>query len=320
MLKSYLLFIILFLGFIVNAQQKLHFGNDALERGKYPKAIRLLTKAYNRRQTFEAASKLGRAYELIQDFSKSEEWYRKSVNMPQAQDSIYPYFANILRMNSKFDEAKMFYEMLDKPNDEKAVIWKEYIESCSRADTMLFQNTSAKVYTIANINDSASDFPSYARGKNLYFASSRRSTKPAYKIINPETDFPYYSVYHAEVRKNEAKEIKNVLTDKEYSSHEGPVALSRDYIAYLTVNSNLSERRLINRRLDIQIGKVNSSSDKITELVPFPYNTIEYSEGQAYLSNDGKRLYFVSNGPLSLGGTDIFMCLKKAEFFNPNFD
>jgi hypothetical protein len=44
------------------------------------------------------------------------------------------------------------------------------------------------------------------------------------------------------------------------------------------------------------------------EILPFLYNSTEYDCMQPSISKDGKKLYFVSNMPGTLGGNDIFVC------------
>ena len=56
-----------------------------------------------------------------------------------------------------------------------------------------------------------------------------------------------------------------------------------------------------------------------TEAEEVPFNNENYSVGQPALSPDGKRLYFVSDMPGSIGGTDIFVVdvLEDGSFSQP---
>jgi outer membrane protein OmpA-like peptidoglycan-associated protein/tetratricopeptide (TPR) repeat protein len=294
-------------------QENLYYGNDAFSEGSYSQAIRLYEKAFEQKRSYEAASMLGRAYDLTHSYRKAEEWYRKAVNITGSNDTLYPYFANVLRLNAKYDEAKMYYEILAKKDVEITDKWNLYIESCSNAEKILYKKTTAKVVSIANLNDSTSDFPSYVRANQVFMASNRPSSKPEYKLFNPENDLPYYSVYNAFVSNAVAREFSTLETSKQIPSHEGPMSLTADNQAFLTVNTIAEDQQPNSRQLDIYIGVLNPGTNKIADLAPFEYNTDEFSEGQAHISADGKRLYFVSNGPKSYGGTDIFMCNRNGK-------
>ncbi|MBU2018257.1 MAG: OmpA family protein [Bacteroidetes bacterium] len=298
---------------VSNAQEKLYFGNDAFAEGSYSKAIRLYEKAYEKKQSYETASKLGRSYELVQSYAKAEEWYRKAINTPGNQDTLYPHFANVLRLNGKHDEAKMYYEILSKKESDDARKWLVFIESCDNAVKNLYQPPSASISAIPNLNDSTSDFPSYVKGNQVYIASNRPNGQPTYKLLNPENDLPYYSVFNAFVSAGVAREFYSVETNQQIPSHEGPISISKGNQAFLTVNTLVGEKQVFNKQLDIYIGVLNPMTNKIADLAPFEHNTLEFSEGQAHISADGERLYFISNGPKSYGGTDLFVCTRNGK-------
>jgi outer membrane protein OmpA-like peptidoglycan-associated protein len=59
--------------------------------------------------------------------------------------------------------------------------------------------------------------------------------------------------------------------------------------------------------------KATKSGDSWGELTALPFNDKTYSTGNASLSRDGKTLYFASNRPGSLGGSDIWKVAINAD-------
>ena len=62
----------------------------------------------------------------------------------------------------------------------------------------------------------------------------------------------------------------------------------------------------------IYYSKFNSTDSTWSTETPFLYNNDEYSVGHPTLSYDGSKLYFTSDMPGGLGGTDIYVCEKQS--------
>ena len=56
-----------------------------------------------------------------------------------------------------------------------------------------------------------------------------------------------------------------------------------------------------------------------SNIIPMPFNNVEYSVGHPALSGDEKTLYFTSDMPGSLGDTDIFKVeVNQSGIWKPN--
>lgn len=102
--------------------------------------------------------------------------------------------------------------------------------------------------------------------------------------------------------------------------NNGPFCFSPDgrtiYFTSEIETGNLTKRKdFINH---LGIFSAPYYGDNVGSISPFRYNNRSYDTGQPSLSSDGKFLYFASDMPGGMGGSDIYYCeLVKGEWSNP---
>ena len=109
---------------------------------------------------------------------------------------------------------------------------------------------------------------------------------------------------------------KNLIEDSGSLIRKGMVSFSNDRkTVFFSVNRKIKNIKSVNgdvietkRAVHLQLFKarVNENGDWV-DLEMLPFNSTRYSTGQPYLNGDDTKLYFVSDGPESLGRTDIFV-------------
>lgn len=298
------------------SQESLYFGNDALNAGLYAKAINYYQVAFAKKRTFEASSKLAYCFEKVHRYDDAEEWYRNAVELKDANDSLLPYYANILKMNGKYEDAKLIYQSISIPPQEgnDSIVPADYsveIKSCDEAIKKMQIETKNELLRMENVNSKMTEFPSVFVKQQLFFASNRTESNPGYKKVNEENGYPYYSIFGADIFGLKSKQNYKVEDGNEFPYHQGPVFITKDNKAYLTVDKSPEKKKGGQLALDLLIGNFDPNTHAITDLRPFEHNTDDYSEGHAFVTADGNELYFISNRPQSLGGTDIFVCKKN---------
>ncbi len=92
--------------------------------------------------------------------------------------------------------------------------------------------------------------------------------------------------------------------------HESSAAYNKERTrVYFTRNSFYKDKKFLSTtrimKLSIYIADVDADGEW-SNIVPFPYNSNEYSNGHPTLSLDGKTMYFTSDMPGTVGRTDIF--------------
>lgn len=109
---------------------------------------------------------------------------------------------------------------------------------------------------------------------------------------------------------------KNIIENSGSLIRKGMVSFSNDRkTVFFSVNRKIKNIKSVNgdvietkRAVHLQLFKarVNENGDWV-DLEMLPFNSTRYSTGQPYLNGDNTKLYFVSDGPESLGRTDIFV-------------
>lgn len=164
-------------------------------------------------------------------------------------------------------------------------------------------------YSIKNlsVNTKYADFGSTYMGKDkIVFSSSRRTPG----IVNKKwrtNNQPYLDLYIGDVTDSgEIINVESFSSDVNSKFHDAYVAFSPDLKeVYFTSNSYM--RRKI-KTPNINIFKATiADNGEWQHFVSLPFNSTEYDTGHPMLSEDGKKLYFVSNMPGTLGDTDIFV-------------
>ncbi|MDQ3101911.1 MAG: OmpA family protein, partial [Bacteroidota bacterium] len=129
-------------------------------------------------------------------------------------------------------------------------------------------------------------------------------------------DQPFLNLYSALLKGETAEEVLVMRKDINSRYHDGTV--SYDSLAkrmYFTRNNIhygvLDKSKNGDLNLGIYFSEVVSGEFGQNEwgvLIPFQHNDPDHNYGHPFVSHDGKRLYFVSDRPGGIGGTDIWFC------------
>ena len=168
-------------------------------------------------------------------------------------------------------------------------------------------------YSIKNlgINTSKSDFgPSFLGENKVIFASPKTGFNIIRDVWEPNGE-RYLDLYQGTIT-NSGEITDKVKLQGEVNSryHEAEAVFTKDgNTVYFTRNNYYKKRLGIDN-----IGYVNLAMFKATvndkgewiNIIPMPFNNVEYSVGHPALSEDEKTLYFGSDMPGTMGETDIF--------------
>jgi len=278
----------------------------------------------------KAEIRLAECYMHMNHYAEAEKAYSTIVFYPEASVQNKLQYAHILKHNKKYSEAaKWFVEyLLEEPKDLAVTNELRSCDSLNNYTRLSYQ------YTVHDpgFNQGNSDFGAVFYKNGLVFCSERPGPKHT-SDISQWTGHPYLHLFFVEVSTEDnpvaeagkkggplasylakkvtrygeplpfAPEIKNLF-------NEGPICFSKDEkTAYLTRNAidkkNKPEksRESVNN-FEIYKMALNGSTWSEPELLSF--DNKEYSVGHAALSKDEKRLYFVSDMPGGVGGTDIY--------------
>lgn len=287
-------------------------GDKLFNQFAYSSAIPKYEKSAKKNShSYDLWSNLAESYRINNNYTEAERCYAHLVTLPACTPSQKFNYAMVLMNNQKYDEA---YKWLQAYNELSGSGDKRAENFISAIDFMpLFYNDS-NFYTMQKlaISSENSDFGAALYNDGIIFASSRKSSS-LFERRYSWTEKPFLSLYYSKGLENNFIEPSAFASDIQSKYNNGPVCFSADgHEMYITSNNtdvkakNISDKTI---RLKIYKAVLQNGKWKIEE--PFQYNNDNYSCAHAALSPDGKRLYFSSDMPGSIGGMDLYVCTKQ---------
>lgn len=304
----------------VFAQKNIEKGDELFDKNQFEEAIPFYTiEADDKKSKNQqlALLKLGKTYDILGRFLDSEKAYYKLYKLnPKDPENIKNY-ALALKGGAKYDEAAKQFKVYIKLKPEDPM-GKNYLESCYLAQLWLDENIQTQVRNLDSLNSSEPDFAPVISNEKLYYSSSRPGSIPVPK--NPDGtqedtkldlfDVDLTKAFNAENKPQSIGELNSPL-------HEGPATFSADgnemYFTRPVLGKRKKKALFILNPLQVFITKKGSDGRWSTPISAFPFNSNEYSVGHPTLSHDGKKIFFMSDMPGGIGGTDIYYAERKSD-------
>ena len=276
--------------------------------------------------TFEVIQKAADAHYFNTNMEKAYGWYHilyEEFGKELSTDNIFRY-AHSLKGTGKYARAKRLMRLYNKKMGKGNT---GYVRTRSNANEAVLDNILAATqeFDIKNmaINSEYSEFsPVFLDSNQLVFASARDSSffsTRRYKWNNQ----PYLDLYVAKINK-ESQDLKDAIKfSKKINTkyHEASATFSPDNKTMYFTRNNYGKKlkRDKNGINHLKIYVSNKVNGEWTEAREVSFNSDSYSTGHPALSPDGKKLYFVSDMPGSIGATDLFVVdvLGNGRFSEP---
>nr|WP_319400950.1 OmpA family protein [uncultured Carboxylicivirga sp.] len=290
-------------------------ANNSFDNLAYAKAIKKYEKLNEANYLSDSIKgQLGIAYLKVSESVKSENTFA-SINTDQLSNDQLFMYAQSLKYNGKYAEADRMIALYNKrnPEDGRAI---ELLNSLPKVEKILAEER----YLIeeVNFNSEESDFGPFVYDGDIYFVSARDLDY----IIKREyawKETPYLNILKVSEKQGLLSSPKLFSSEMRSMYHDGPICFSNDgnelfitrNINHDFINANFKKNKGYNNLIILHSKKqIDGTWSKPEEL---PFNGSNYSCGHACLSTDGNRLYFASNMPGSIGGTDIYYVDKKGD-------
>jgi outer membrane protein OmpA-like peptidoglycan-associated protein len=310
MKKNTILLIFVLVSISITAQNKNTSKADKLfDSYEYTQAVNEYLKLVTKEDSDVYVSKqLAECYYNMYNTVEAEKWFRKVIQSQSKQnpDTYYKY-AQVLKSNAKYVESdeqmKIFSGMT--ANDQRAINFNKnqnYLQELNNKQR-LFDVTEI------SINSPKSDFGAVLYGDALYFVSSRNESNKLYGWNNEPFLDIYKSTYNAS---KGSYSLPTPVDELNTKFHEGSVSITKEgnviYFSSESFNENLFNKDKVKK---IKFGQVNiykasKENGKWGSMTSLPFNSKMFSSGNPSIDSDGKTLYFASNMPGSIGGTDIW--------------
>lgn len=264
-----------------------------------------------------AIIKLADCYRLSNDQLNAKAWYAKAVTLPTSGNINWFYYGEALQCAQDYDLAMEAFEKYDylAPDDPRG---KANAAFCNNIQKLTDIPVNFEIKNVAILNSERSDFGPAFYGDGIIFVSDRRQNfmdSKKYEWTNSNYLDLYFSTpkYFDEFFQ-EMNEPKSFGGKFNQTYHDGPASFARhDSLLYLTRAEKGNEKKdADNYRTDRLKIFYSSFTGTWSKTEPFFLNSDKYSVGHPVLTPDGNTIYFVSDMPGGLGGTDIYSCQWNA--------
>lgn len=259
---------------------------------------------------------------LAECYRKTNRWKKAEpileyIVQKEPRNAKYIYnYTMALQSARKYDKAydwmKKYLEL--EPEDSRALEFVqkfEYVEKVKEGQSSalfvswFYNFTSCDAYNMKAINSPYSDFGAIAINKSDILFASSRGDELVMQNKDGWNQEPFLDFYIVDVNNDTISEVARYPGEINSVYHDGPACLSRDgKTMYLTRNNPESESD--KGRNCLMILQAKLVGFEWTGFTKLPINNNYYSVGHPALSPDESRLYFTSDMPGGIGGSDIY--------------
>ena len=285
-------------------------AQKAFVLGKYQNSIDLYKKVAGKNQSGGKANYfIAESYRLSNRPKEAEAYYAKAGGKGIDADSVQFYYAQSLKANSKYGEARQQLDELIKKSDNTPLKDRAKAEMDGLAYLEKLNETESyyKVKNLELINTPSSEYSPVFLNNELYFTSSRGNDK-----IYEATGTPYTDIYKVASR-GAIVDITTVAALPQginnSSINDGCITFSPDGKTMVFAKGNTAKRKSTDD-VDLYISRFRNGV--WSEPVMININDPGSWDSTPAFSPDGRTLYFSSNrksrgrNQISYGGTDIY--------------
>ena len=314
-----LLAILVFVGICfegVSQTARLKRANELFEAGGYFEAVEIFRRDLDKVSRDEMGFYLNRiadCYRLIGNARQAEIWYAKAINREGVDPKAFFYYAEMLKMSEKYDEALEQYQKYKQlvPNDPLTDMG---IKSCELAKKWKESPSGYEIVNMRAFNSRQSDFsPAYASSDYsiLFFTSSRDDATGSKNHAGTGEKFTDIFITQRDRRGNWSSprpldESVNTAYD------EGTPSLTPDFNKLFFTRCRTSRRDKLG--CEIMMSERREQGWLSPEVIPIAADSMVVAHPS--ISNDELTLYFVSNMPGGFGGNDIWKVTRNSSSDN----
>ncbi len=256
--------------------------------------------------------KLADAFYLTGELENSLEWYEKLIqSYPENLDPEYLFkYAQSLKSVERYQEADEVMEQFYKitKNDKRA---RSYINKRDYLDFIEMQSGKFDVFSL-NINSKKSEYaPSFTTQNQIIFASSRSKVSKDSKS-RKQNKMPFFDLFSSNITGDGINLEQPIKLKGKINTrfHESSTSISKDgKTMYFSRNNSINNKVVTSKKgiVKLKLYKATFEENKWDNEEELPFSSNEYSVSHPSLSADGKKLYFASDMPGTLGKSDLYV-------------
>jgi peptidoglycan-associated lipoprotein len=306
---KFLLLIIPVLMLACSAEKK---AKKAFNQGKFETAIGLYKKTMGRNPG-KANYFIAESYRQSNRIKESEAYYAKAGGRGINKDTVQFYYAQALKANGKYAEARAQLEELAKQtSDEKMKdLANDAMDGIGYLDKLKDKPSYYRIKNLETLNTPSAEYSPVFLNNELYFTSARSKGKIYEAQGTPFSDIYKVASRGANVDVATVEALSGGINDA--IRNEGCVTFTPDGKTMVFAKGN-TEKKKGGEDVDLYISR--QRNNVWSEPIPAPgLNTLLKDPTEAKkrswdsspaFSPDGRTLYFASNRKGGYGGTDIY--------------
>ena len=310
-----LLFVLGFIGIFVNGEaqtNRLKRANALYDAGGYFEAIELYRHDLDKVAKEEMGlylTKIGDCYRLIGNARQAEIWYSKAILRDPPDPRVHYFYAEMLKMNEKYDEALEQYQKYKQlvPNDPLTDFG---IQSCDLAKKWMESPSGYEVLNMRAINSKQSDFsPAYLSDDYsvLLFTSSRNEATGTKNHAGTGEKFTDIFITQRD-KKGTWSTPRPLDGNINTPNDEGTPSVTANFNKIYFTRCRAGKRNKLG--CEILVSERREQGWLTPEVLPLAPDSMVVAHPA--ISADELTLYFVSNIPGGYGGKDIWKVTRNS--------
>jgi len=309
-MKYTLFFLFTVIGFTLNAQLKQKLADQHYERFEYSQCVMMFDElAENclkgkKSCLWENVRKAAYTHYNLFEMKESLRYFEAMEKESSLTEDDRVAFIKALRYSAKYDQSSVLAEKSAQQFPSNA-FFKRLVDNKSKFNT-LFKDSAYYTINALSINSGKGDFGPACFNNSLVYVSKSKNTG----FLNPTygwDDDYYLNILQADKESDSTFGTPKLLKHNFISrAHDGPVSFNHDGTEMVITKNTLGKKKgkpvIV---LSLYFSKLVNG--EWTDLVPFEHNNPAYNVGHAVFAENNQKLYFVSDDPTGLGGSDIYV-------------
>ncbi|MEP0984747.1 OmpA family protein [Ekhidna sp.] len=297
----------------VNGQLARLLANNTLNGDKefqsfaFADALGYYKRAYKNDTASHALEwKIAECYRMLNNSRRAEEWYGKIVHLEDVIPTSKFYYAEALKSNGKYEEAKKWFEAYEQEVDDHRI--RKKIDAIDNQHVLI---SDASFYDVSSVsfNVDEADFSPTFYKDGIVFVSARKKSPFQSEYAWDNTAF--LDIFYAESKsENEFGEVESFDSQINSKLHDGPIAFYANGSKAVFTRNNIikgKQNRSSEDTNHLQLFFAEKGEKGWQNIRPFDFNDDEFSIGHATMRADGKVMVFASDKPGGVGNADLYI-------------
>jgi outer membrane protein OmpA-like peptidoglycan-associated protein/tetratricopeptide (TPR) repeat protein len=272
---------------------------------------KLIDTSFNK---YYAMRKLGDAYIMLRQPEKALPIYEQVVQQENVPSEYFLYYAQTLRATGNYDASKEWMKKYKDAGGKEDSRVKNFFKNGDLASGIFNaqeKNTIKKV----NFNSKYNDFGAVVFNDQIVFASSRHQAAAIERVYAWDGQ-PLLDIFTVPSEGGSTENVTMFSNAINTIHHDGPATFNADGTKVYFSRNNYNNDKIDNDANGImQVGIYTADlvNGEWTNIQSVNLNNSDYLVYHPSLNKDGTKLYFASNMPGGIGGTDIYVSEINAD-------